>query len=220
MPGLRIGETLTSVHPSDRDVKRYGAWLLVALAGLLGGMAVVGAAVGFAHPPLWPAAIVAAAASYGLWSYGRDRMVAAIHDRVEAGVEEFARDERAAEDWHRAGFDHDRTFDPDSAAEDVDDWVWDDPFWTEGEGGGDGRESVADGGTAGATAEESAAARRTDAAPPSAETARSILGVDADADAEEIRRAYRRRVKETHPDLGGSEEAFRRVRRAYERLTD
>lgn len=42
------------------------------------------------------------------------------------------------------------------------------------------------------------------------------LGVDADADDAEIERAYRRRVKETHPDLGGSAEAFQRVREAYE----
>ncbi|MFC7068782.1 ferredoxin Fer [Halobaculum lipolyticum] len=43
-----------------------------------------------------------------------------------------------------------------------------------------------------------------------------VLGLDADADDTEIERAYRRRVKETHPDRGGSVEAFRRVREAYE----
>jgi hypothetical protein len=41
------------------------------------------------------------------------------------------------------------------------------------------------------------------------------LGVGADADGEEIRAAYRRRVKETHPDQGGDEEEFKRVREAY-----
>lgn len=42
-----------------------------------------------------------------------------------------------------------------------------------------------------------------------------VLGVDPDADEAEISRAYRRRVKETHPDQGGSREAFVRLQRAY-----
>jgi len=42
------------------------------------------------------------------------------------------------------------------------------------------------------------------------------LDVATDADAAEVKRAYRERVKETHPDQGGDEEAFRRVREAYE----
>ena len=47
-----------------------------------------------------------------------------------------------------------------------------------------------------------------------------ILRVDAAADEDEIKQAYRDRVKETHPDLGGSEEAFKRVERAYEQLSE
>ncbi|QLG61188.1 ferredoxin Fer [Halorarum salinum] len=45
-----------------------------------------------------------------------------------------------------------------------------------------------------------------------------VLRVDPDADEEELDRAYRRRVIETHPDQGGSAEEFRRVRAAYERI--
>ena len=41
------------------------------------------------------------------------------------------------------------------------------------------------------------------------------LDVTTDADADEVKHAYRERVKETHPDQGGDEEAFRRVREAY-----
>jgi len=41
------------------------------------------------------------------------------------------------------------------------------------------------------------------------------LGVQAGADMADIRAAYRRRVKETHPDQGGDEAAFKRVREAY-----
>lgn len=45
-----------------------------------------------------------------------------------------------------------------------------------------------------------------------------VLLLDADADDEEIEQAYRERVKDAHPDHGGSAEEFRAVRRAYERL--
>ncbi len=41
------------------------------------------------------------------------------------------------------------------------------------------------------------------------------LDVATDADATEVKSAYRERVKETHPDQGGDEESFRRVREAY-----
>lgn len=47
-----------------------------------------------------------------------------------------------------------------------------------------------------------------------------ILGIDSDADEDEIKQAYRDRVKQTHPDLGGSESAFKRVERAYQRLSE
>ncbi|MFW5948587.1 MAG: 2Fe-2S iron-sulfur cluster-binding protein, partial [Halolamina sp.] len=42
-----------------------------------------------------------------------------------------------------------------------------------------------------------------------------VLGVEADADEETVSRAYRRRVKETHPDQGGSRQEFLRLQRAY-----
>jgi len=47
-----------------------------------------------------------------------------------------------------------------------------------------------------------------------------VLGVDPDADEEAITRAYRERVKEVHPDHGGSARAFQAVRAAYERLQE
>lgn len=46
----------------------------------------------------------------------------------------------------------------------------------------------------------------------------TVLGVTAAATPDEIRAAYRRRAKETHPDAGGSDEAFRAVQDAYETL--
>ncbi|MEF8800090.1 MAG: ferredoxin Fer [Halolamina sp.] len=42
-----------------------------------------------------------------------------------------------------------------------------------------------------------------------------VLGVDPDADEATVLRAYRRRVKETHPDQGGSTAEFKRVQEAY-----
>jgi len=45
-----------------------------------------------------------------------------------------------------------------------------------------------------------------------------VLLVDPDADEEDIERAYRERVKQAHPDQGGSVDEFRRVRTAYEKL--
>lgn len=47
------------------------------------------------------------------------------------------------------------------------------------------------------------------------EAAFDELGVPTDADADAVKRAYRERVKEVHPDQGGDEAAFRRVREAY-----
>ncbi|MEF8807708.1 ferredoxin Fer [Natronomonas sp.] len=45
-----------------------------------------------------------------------------------------------------------------------------------------------------------------------------VLGVEPGADEETVERAYRQRIKDAHPDHGGSQEAFRRVRRAYEAI--
>jgi hypothetical protein len=41
------------------------------------------------------------------------------------------------------------------------------------------------------------------------------LDLPPTADAEEVKRAYRRRVKDVHPDHGGDSESFRRLRDAY-----
>ena len=46
-----------------------------------------------------------------------------------------------------------------------------------------------------------------------------VLGVDVAADEDSVVRAYRERVKEAHPDHGGSVAEFKRVRRAYEHIT-
>ncbi|AQL41542.1 ferredoxin [Halorientalis sp. IM1011] len=45
-----------------------------------------------------------------------------------------------------------------------------------------------------------------------------ILGIEPDADDAAVREAYRRRVKEAHPDRGGSAREFQRVKEAYEKI--
>ncbi|NHN61169.1 MULTISPECIES: ferredoxin Fer [Halorussus] len=45
-----------------------------------------------------------------------------------------------------------------------------------------------------------------------------VLLIDADADDEEVEQAYRERVKEAHPDQGGSVEEFQAVRAAYKKI--
>lgn len=46
------------------------------------------------------------------------------------------------------------------------------------------------------------------------------LEVERDADAAEIRKAHRRRVRKTHPDVGGTAEAFARTQTALAVLTN
>jgi hypothetical protein len=47
------------------------------------------------------------------------------------------------------------------------------------------------------------------------EAAFAILGVPRGASLPEVKRAYRRKVKEVHPDHGGDREEFQQVREAY-----
>ena len=48
--------------------------------------------------------------------------------------------------------------------------------------------------------------------------ARAVLGVDARADADEIRAAHRRLVSAVHPDKGGSTDLTRRINAARDVL--
>lgn len=48
-----------------------------------------------------------------------------------------------------------------------------------------------------------------------------ILGVSPQADQETIKKAFRRKARKTHPDTdGGSDRAFKLVKKAYETLSD
>jgi hypothetical protein len=52
-----------------------------------------------------------------------------------------------------------------------------------------------------------------------ARSAWSVLGLAAGSSMVEVKRAYRRLALETHPDRGGTAQAFSEVQRAYERLS-
>lgn len=47
-----------------------------------------------------------------------------------------------------------------------------------------------------------------------------LLDLPRDASAEDVKRAYRRKAREHHPDAGGDEEAFKAVTHAYQVLSD
>lgn len=47
----------------------------------------------------------------------------------------------------------------------------------------------------------------------------AVLGLSGVFTQDDVKVAYRQRARETHPDAGGNAEAFRRVREAYEALT-
>lgn len=53
---------------------------------------------------------------------------------------------------------------------------------------------------------------------PAAATPYEVLGVSAAASQSDLRRAYRRLARQTHPDLGGTPEKFRQVQLAWERI--
>jgi hypothetical protein len=63
--------------------------------------------------------------------------------------------------------------------------------------------------------------RRTQRAPspPAAPSAWSTLLLPVGASLDDVRRAYRARARDTHPDHGGDPAQFRLVQHAYERLT-
>ncbi|MFC7069211.1 J domain-containing protein [Halobaculum lipolyticum] len=66
----------------------------------------------------------------------------------------------------------------------------------------------------------SAAAAATPGGATAVVSAFDTLGLPSTADEDRVERAYREKVKETHPDQGGSREAFAEVREAYATALD
>src|SRR6476660_4248249 len=48
----------------------------------------------------------------------------------------------------------------------------------------------------------------------------AILGVDKKATQADIKKAYRKKAKTAHPDVGGDEETFKKITHSYEVLSD
>ncbi|HMB51602.1 MAG TPA: J domain-containing protein [Natronoarchaeum rubrum] len=177
--------------------------LLMALAGVFGVMAVLQFVLALRFS-LFFLTIAAAfgLASYLVWYHASGRMADRVRQRAAAG--EYERREQS-----RGGFGagpREQRF-RDARG----------PFAGArrgGEGGGRRRR----GGPRGQRARNGSQAVAE--GPTPAEAAR-VLGVTPDADQARIKKAYRQKVKSVHPDTDeGSEEAFKRVNRAYETLTD
>lgn len=197
----------------------YRVWVPFAASVLFGAGTVVLAMIGTARPAAYSGAVAAGVAA--VYCYRRALVRARGLPYRRAGVE---RNEDGT--VGTPGPETDRSpggsVDHDPFEDDPESFAFDGDFWTDadvdpgpdpGDGtGGRGRgatRSAGDGGRGRGVAATG---------DPRTREAREILGVAPGADAETVRRAYRERAKETHPDNGGDPEAFKRVRWAYEHL--
>jgi len=198
------------------------AWPLFVLGLALAAAATLLALAGFGTPSLFAAAGVAAVGSYLCLRRSRSRLTERVYDRV--GVERnpdgtVGREGRAVTRSRSADID----YEPRDDWDDPDDWPFDDPFWL-GEETDEEQPPGPDEGpgewwnrrTSGSPSRDGG----TMTIAPREREACDVLGVDVDASVEEITDAYRERVLETHPDRGGDEAAFKRVRWAYEYLKE
>ncbi|PSQ09214.1 molecular chaperone DnaJ [Halobacteriales archaeon QS_5_70_15] len=180
--------------------------LVLALAAVFAGMTVLMLvlAAAFRDPVPLFVALPFAAATYFFWYHATGRVATGIYERVERQARE-----NASTDGGRGGF----------GAGPREDW--------RPPGGEDRWERVRGASRTARGGRRAQDGRSRSRGPnpkassgPTAAEARRVLGVDADADESAVRRAYRDRAKETHPDTEGGDEAeFKRVNRAYERLT-
>lgn len=216
-------------------------WLLFGASALLAAGAIVVGVVGLSLPPLLLAALALGGMSYACFSEARDRVASSVYTRVgvEPNPDGTVGEEGARAERSRSGR---VTHEPRDDWDDPDDWPFDDPFWTgEGAAPDGGTETVFGGSFGGSTAGSTLGGEtgRTNErsrgnhaetgranqegvrfVAPRAREACEVLGVDLDASPQAIRAAYRERVKETHPDRGGEEATFKRVRWAYEYLRE
>lgn len=210
---------------------------LFGLAAVLAGIATLEFVLAFVYTPVLLAiAVPFAAAAYFVWYQASGR----LRDRVESGRAGAYRrvgvgpgigsDRRDDSETGGFGAGPRESYSNRRGGFDADGVGLGDRFGV-GKGSSTGRRSDARGGSnAGrrrtrASAGRGANAGRTrgvqpNAGPTPAEAYR-VLGLDADATDEEVRRAYRERVKSVHPDREDGDEAeFKRVTEAYEVLKE
>ncbi|MFB6165637.1 MAG: J domain-containing protein [Haloarculaceae archaeon] len=180
--------------------------LIVGVAAALAGCALIVTAVALLTGAfaVLAVAVALAAAAYFMWYQASGRLAARIYAQVERQAAANAGQEAAD---GRGGFGAG----PRGEWTPPRDGQTAQQQWRQSRGGGRRQ------GTG-----QSQRGRRVETADDglSAAEARRLLDVGADADAEQIKAAYREKVKDVHPDTdGGDEEAFKRVNKAYERLS-
>ena len=176
-----------------------GSRLLLGVAAVLAGTTVLLGVFGLVYNPLLLlAALPFAAATYFLWGSATGRLDRRMREqatarRVESGAGSEAR--RPSGPAGQSGRWRERVRRPPPGA-----------------GPGTGAGASAAGRPPPGSAEDTT---------PTKSAAASVLGIDPEAEDAEIRRAFREKARELHPDAPDGDEAeFRRVRTAYERLTE
>jgi hypothetical protein len=197
------GETLTGLESERAGVQR--SRLVGALAVTFGAVTVAFAAMGVVYNPMFLAVgALFGAVTYFMWYHASGRLAG----RIYRGVEDRARRNAdpgqggfgagPREEWTGPRSEQRRRAGQRTRA-----------------GAGPRERARANAGRAGGRR----GGRATKG--PSAAEAYRTLGVEPGADDETVRRAYREKVKDVHPDReGGSREQFKRVTAAYERLTE
>lgn len=199
------GGRFTPLRHQHETVPR--SQILVAVGGTLGAIAFVLGILGIVYEPLlMVAAIPFVISGYIMWFHGTGRLEFRTRARASRS---------RAEKAFATGKSREEGSEPDSRSS-----RWANPDWRRRERSGRGF-SEAGVGSGQARADATTGRWRTAGGDPSPREAYGILGIDPGSSQEEIRTAYRRRVKEVHPDQdGGSEESFKQVNDAYETLTD
>jgi hypothetical protein len=208
------------VHRSRLVTGLAGAFALMTVVLAVGGLA--GSLI------LLPVAALFAAMTYVLWSHASGRLMGRLYRSVEdqartagatAGSDrQRARGGRQRETRDRGGF----------GAGPREEWT------APREGRSVTEEArrrarqqararqgrAADGGR-GQRRRRQRASRPGETSGPTAREAYETLGVEPGADESAVKQAYRRRIKEVHPDAAdGDAEEFKRVQAAYDRLTE
>jgi DnaJ-domain-containing protein 1 len=178
--------------------------LLVGLAAVFAGLSVLMAVLGFVYNLfLLVVAVPFGIVSYALWYHASGRLRERVRRQSRA-----ARRARRQREGSTGGF----------GAGPREEWTGP----REGPNGpGFGGAGGFGGGRRAEGRERARSGRSGTTAGLTAGEAYDVLGLDPGAGPDRIRRAYRERVKDVHPDTEeGDEAAFKRVQEAYERLQD
>lgn len=197
------GGTLTVEEGLSGAVQRKT--LVTALAAVFGGMTTVllVTSLTLGEPFVFFVALPLALATYFFWYHGTGR----LGERVRrARMREDREREAHRGGPERGGFGAGPRGD------------WEPPGGRTVHGATDGRSTRGRPGDRAVGGARGRTVREGPTSGPSRTEAYRRLGVDEDASEAEVRRAYRQKVKEVHPDRGGDEEEFKAVTAAYERL--